>query len=72
MCPAHFLGHLDGGGGAGWHTVAQKTAPMFTYFLMIVLVWDADIIQGPGTFSKELYHSSSLKYFRSCDLDQNQ
>ena len=33
-------------------TVAQKTAPMFTYFLMIVLVWDADIIQGPETFVK--------------------
>ena len=33
-------------------TVAQKTAPIFTYFLMIVLVWDADIIQGPETFVK--------------------
>ena len=32
------------------HTVAQKTAPMFTHFSMIVLAWDADIIQGPETF----------------------
>ena len=31
-------------------TVAQKTAPMFTHFSMIVLAWDADIIQGPETF----------------------
>ena len=32
------------------HTAAQKTAPIFTHFSMIVLVWDADIIQGPETF----------------------
>ena len=28
------------------YTLAQKTAPMFAHFLMIVLVYDADIIQG--------------------------
>ena len=32
------------------HTVAQKTAPMFAYFLMIALVQHADIIQGSETF----------------------
>ena len=31
-------------------TVAQKTAPMFTHLSLSVLVWDADIIQGPETF----------------------
>ena len=32
------------------NTVAQKTAPMFTHLSVILLVWDADIIQGPETF----------------------
>ena len=33
------------------HTVAQKTAPMFTHLSMLILVWNADIIRGPEILS---------------------
>ena len=53
------------------HTVAQKTVQVFACFGKIVLVQNADIIQGPDFLVTKIQHISLLKHFRSCDLNKN-
>ena len=51
-------------------TVTQKTVQVFTCFWKIVLVQNADIIQGPDFWSQKIEHISFQKKFRLCTVAQ--